>query len=269
MSLSARILPKSLFETVKRTHRIAAFGRRARLALGSRLGARHVAGLGGRAHYNDLLLVSTVAAQVERYRHGAAEFVDILDGALREAGRDWTDIGFCLDVGCGYGRVVRDLRRKLPARAISVCDLNEEAAQFTASEFGVRKLPIVEMMGPARNGAFDLVYLLSVYTQLDRPMIEMNLAKVAALMRPGGVVVFTTRSGRGSHGNQSDTAAFEAEMRRFGFVHRRGPGEEGTTWIAADEVMRLVAQMAPGLAFVTHKLGAIDGSQDVFVYRRV
>lgn len=277
VSLPTKILPQSLLDSVKRSRPIYDVGRRARFALGSRLGARYVEGLGSRAHYNDFMLSSTASHEVASYRRGAVEFVGILERALAEAGQGWTDIQSCLEVGCGYGRIVRELRHKVPARAISVCDMIDEAARFVASEFGVRKTPIVEMMAPNRNSSFDLVYLLSVYTHLDRPMIEMNLAKVAALTRPGGVVVFTT------HGQPSadmaeryeqywlDKEKLNAELACSGFFYERYPyyyAEYGLTWIVADEVERLVASIAPDLEFLAHYPTAVDGHQDVFVYRK-
>lgn len=241
------------------------------------MGARWVEALGTRAHYNDFMLTSTEPDHVESYRKGAVEFIGILGRALSEAGRGWGDVKACLEIGCGYGRIVRELRRVLPARAISVCDVIDEGARFTAEEFGVRKLPVVERLAPEIREAFDLVYLLSVYTHLDRTMIEANLASVASLLKPGGVLVFTT------HGKQSaemaerydqywlDKAKLNAALDRSGFYYERYPyyyAEYGLTWIAADEMKRLAQTIAPDLELVAHHPLAVDGHQDVFVYRK-
>lgn len=277
VSLPTKILPKSLLDSVKRTRPVYQLGRKARFALGSRMGARYVAALGGKAHYNDFMLTSTEPQLVESYRNGAVEFVGILARALTEAGRSWGDVGACLEVGCGYGRIVRELRRELPSDAIAVCDVIDEGARFTAAEFGVRKVPLVEAMGPAFDRTFDLVYLLSVYTHLDRPLIEANLVKVAALLKPGGVLVFST------HGKQSaemaeiydqywlDKGRLNAVLDRDGFFYERYPyyyAEYGLTWIVADEVKRLVATAVADLECVAHHPLAVDGHQDVFVYRK-
>ena len=139
------------------------------------MGARYVEALRSRAHYNDFMLTSTTHDHVESYRRGAVDFVDTLGRALADAGRHWTDVGMCLEVGCGYGRIVRELRRELPGNKIAVCDVIDEGARFTAAEFGVRHVPPVEQMGPVHDGAYDFIYLLSVYTHLNRPMIEANL----------------------------------------------------------------------------------------------
>ena len=211
------------------------------------------------------------------YRRGAVAFVKTLGRSLTEAGRSWADVESCLEVGCGYGRIVRELCRELPANRIAVCDVIDEGARFTAAEFGVRHVPPVEEMGPEHDGAYDFIYLLSVYTHLNRAMIEANLGRIARLLRPGGTLVFTT------HGKQSaataeqynqywlDKAKLNAELDRDGFFYQRYPyyyAEYGLTWITTPEVKRIAAACAPELSFVAHHPLAVDAHQDVFVYRR-
>jgi SAM-dependent methyltransferase len=276
-SVKTKLLPTNVLNAVKRTRPVYQVGRKARFALGSCMGARYVAGLDSRAHYNDFMLASTSADHLRSYQRGAVEFVGILDQSLREAGRDWRSVKSCLEIGCGYGRIVRELRHKVPPQAISVCDVIDEGARFTAAEFGVRRVPVIEVMGRDYDETFDLIYLLSVYTHLPRRIIEENLAKTSKLLKPNGVLVFSV------HGKQSaemaeiyeqywlDKAKLNAELDRTGFFYERYPyyySEYGLTWIVADEVRTLVASTAPGLDFVAHHPLAVDAHQDVFVYRR-
>jgi SAM-dependent methyltransferase len=241
------------------------------------MGARHVPALASRAHYNDFMLSSTSADHVASYRRGAVEFVGILSQSLREADREWRDIESCLEIGCGYGRIVRELRREIPPSAISVCDVIEEGARFAAAEFGVRAVPVVSAMGADYDESFDLIYLLSVYSHLPKHMIENNVARVSALLKPKGVLVFST------HGKQSaemaeiyeqywlDKEKLKAQLERSGFFYQRYPyyyAEYGLTWILAEEVKKMVANSAPGLEFVAHHPLAVDAHQDVFVYQR-
>jgi SAM-dependent methyltransferase len=272
-----KLLPTSVLNTVKRTRLVYQMGRKARFALGSYMGARYVPTLASRAHYNDFMLSSTSANHVASYRRGAAEFVGILGQSLREADREWRDIEACLEIGCGYGRIVRELRREIPPSSISVSDMIDEGARFTAAEFGVRRVPVVEAMGREYDGSFDLIYLLSVYTHLPRHMIEGNLARLSALLKPNGVLVFST------HGKLSaemaeiyeqywlDKEKLNAELDRTGFFYERYPyyyAEYGLTWMVTEEVKKMVANTAPGLDFVAHHPLAVDGHQDVFVFKR-
>jgi SAM-dependent methyltransferase len=272
-----KLLPTNVLNTVKRTRLVYQVGRKARFALGSYMGARYVPALASRAHYNDFMLSSTSADHIGSYQRGAVQFVGILGQSLREAGRDWQDVESCLEIGCGYGRIVRELRREISASAISVCDVIDEGACFAAAEFGARRVPVVEAMGAGYDESFDLIYLLSVYSHLPRHMIRDNLARVSALLKPGGVLVFST------HGKQSaemaeiyeqywlDKEKLNAELARTGFFYERYPyyyAEYGLTWMVTDEVKKIVANAAPGLDFVAHHPLAVDAHQDVFVYRR-
>ncbi len=143
------------------------------------------------------MLTSTAPADVAYYLHGANEFVDILRRSCVEAGRDPNSIGDMLEVGCGYGRIVRELRKRMPSARVYVSDVIDEAAQFTAAEFGAHYMPPLEKAGAEFGGRFDLVYLLSVYSHLRRDIAAANLRRVAAVLKPGGVAVMTLQ-GQGS-----------------------------------------------------------------------
>jgi SAM-dependent methyltransferase len=275
--LSTKILPGNVLNAVKRVRPLYAAGRRARFALGTRLGARLVPGLEGRAHYNDFMLNSANPVDVENYRRSAVEFVELLGSSLQEAGRDWTSVSAVLEVGCGYGRIVRELRKLIPVEKIYVSDVIDEGALFTAEEFGVQRIPVVEEAGPEWSGRFDYVYLASVYSHMPKAAIADHLARTEALMAPGGVLLFTTH-GPGSAGMIEkykqywlDEARIGAAMDTDGYFFERYPyyyEEYGMTWITRDLVEKLVAGSAPGLTAVSyHPMGAA-GHQDVYVWRK-
>lgn len=277
MNIPTKVLPKDILDSIKRTRPVYALGRRMRFALGSRLGARTVAGLGGRAHYNDFMLSSADADHVGRYRRGAQQFVDLLERSLGEAGRDWASVEACLEVGCGYGRIVRELRARLDPSRIHVADVIEEGARFTASEFGATAIPVIERSAETMPRKFDLVYLLSVYTHLRRDLVARNLASVARALKSGGVLVFTTH-GQGSAETAEryeqywlDKNAVLGGMGREGYYYERYPyyyDEYGLTWFRRDAMRALVDEVAPELEFVAHHPMAVDSHQDIFVYRK-
>lgn len=277
LSLPTKVLPQSMLNRVKRSRPVYAAGRRLRFAIGSRLGARNVPGVGSRAHYNDFMLTSADPKKVAEYVNGARQFVGILERSLREAGRDWDDIEAALEVGCGYGRIVRELRHKLHPRRIFVCDVIDEGARFAASEFGVNRLPVLEAAGRACADTFELIYLLSVYTHLRRDMIEANLQQVARALKPGGVVVFTMH-GQGSADTAEryeqywlDKDRLLRELARNGYYYERYPyyyDEYGLTWMTRTAILNMVAHAAPELEFVAHTPMDVDAHQDTFVYRK-
>lgn len=277
MPIPTKIVPAIVLDAVKRSPPIYNLANKARLTLGSRLGARRLPGLDGRVHYNDFMLASRRRDDVAAYRRGAVEFLAILSRALAGVGRDWSTVDACLEVGCGYGRIVRELRRRVAARSIFVCDVVEEAAGFTAAEFGAHRVPPVEAMGLDYEETFDLAYVLSVYSHLRREAVVANLRRLAAISKPGAIIVFTTH-GRSSAESADryrlywlDKAKLAADLDSHGIFHDRYPyrhADYGVTWITEDETRRIVAEAAPALTFVVRYPGAVDGDQDVFVYRK-
>jgi SAM-dependent methyltransferase len=277
MLSNTKVLTKSVLDTVKRSRPIYNVGRKVRFALGDSLGARQVDGISGRVHYNDFMLNSTAPADVKYYLHGANEFVDILPRSCREAGRDPQSIANVLEVGCGYGRIVRELRKRMPWARVSVSDVIESAARFTASEFGAQYIPPLEEAGAEYNGRFDLVYLLSVYSHLRRDMVAANLRRVSAVLKPGGVAVITLQ-GQGSAETVErygfywlDKANLLQAMARDGYLYEKYPyyyAEYGVTWFTQPAFDRLVRETTPGLTAISFRPMDIDGHQDTLVYRK-
>lgn len=277
LSLPTKVLPNHMLNAVKRCRLVYTVGRRVRFALGARLGARRVPGIAGRVHYNDFMLTSMQPTFVESYLRGARQFVDILERSLGEAGRDWSSIKACLEVGCGYGRIVRELRSRVPAARIHVSDVIDEGASFTAAELGARKIPVLEEAGDAFAGHFDLVYLLSVYSHLRHELVERNLRQVAKVLKPGGVVVFTTH-GEGSAKTAERYQQYWLDKQKLlpalaaeGYYYERYPyyfDDYGLTWFTRDAVLDLVERSTPQLRLVAHHPMDVDGHQDVFVYRK-
>lgn len=274
---STRILPGNVLDTLKRLRPIYAVSRKARFAIGSRMGSRYVPALESRAHYNDFMLTSTDLKDVESYRRGAVEFVETLKRSVEEAGQDWRNVKSCLEIGCGYGRVIRELSRALPPEAISVCDVIDEGAQFTAKEFGVKRVEVIDRLGKDHDRRYDLVYLLSVYTHLPRDVIVRSLKKVSDLLADRGVLVFTIH-GRISANkceiyNQYWLNKNEliSSLNRDGFYYRRYPyyyDDYGLIWIEGEEVKNIVAEASDDLEFVAHHPAIVDEHQDTFIYRK-
>jgi SAM-dependent methyltransferase len=275
--IGTRILPQNILNEVKKARPVYTVARKLRFALGERLGSRPVEGLTGRVHYNDFMLTSADPEKVASYRNGATQFVDILQRSATEAGRNWDSLAAVLEIGCGYGRIVRELAKRLPASRISVSDVIDGGARFTAAEFGVQKVPPIEQAGETLNGRFDLIYLLSVYTHLRRDMVAANLRGVTAALKPGGVAVITVH-GQGSAETAErydqywlDKPRVLQALAQDGYYYERYPyyyDEYGLTWFTRAAFEKLVAETAPELTLVAYHPMDVDGHQDVFLYRK-
>jgi SAM-dependent methyltransferase len=278
MLKNTKILTKGALDTIKRSRPVYNVARKVRFAMGELLGARVVPGLGGRAHYNDFMLDSTDPTDVERYVRGANQFVDILERSCSEAGRDPDTIGDVLEVGCGYGRIVRELRKRMPSARVHVSDVMDGAARFTAAEFGCREMLPLEQSGAEFDERFDLVYLLSVYTHLRRDLVAANLRRLSAVLKPDGVAVITLH-GRGSAATAErynqywlDKARVLQALDRDGYYYEKYPyyyGEYGLTWFTRPAFDQLIAEAAPSLHAVAYHPMDLEGHQDVAVFRKV
>jgi SAM-dependent methyltransferase len=277
MFKNTRVLPKNVLDVVKRSRPVYSAARALRFAAGERLGARPVRGLAGRVHYNDFMLLSTQPKDVEHYVRGANRFIDIIERSCIEAGRDPASLRDVLEVGCGYGRIVRELRKRLPAARVTVSDVIDSAARFTAAEFGARKMPTLEHAGADYDERFDLVYLLSVYTHMRRDMVAANLRRVLAVLKPNGVAVMTVH-GQGSADTAEryqqywlDKTRLLESLARDGYYYERYPyyyDDYGLAWFTQAAFEQLVAETTPQLSKVAFHSRDLDAHQDVFVYRK-
>jgi SAM-dependent methyltransferase len=276
-TITTKILPERLLNVVKRNRLVYTIARKGRFTLGSWMGSRTVTGISSPVHHNDFMLTSEGSAAIERYHGGAVRFVELLSSALGERGSTWRDIESVLEIGCGYGRIVRELRAVMSPDRIYVTDIIDEAARFTAAEFGVQRIPVIEEAGPEWNDRFELVYLLSVYTHMRRDIVVAHLSRLAQLIKPGGLVVFTV------HGEESaataeqyqqywlDKAKLLDALRNQGYYYECYPYydfEYGLSWFTPQAVHTAVAEAAPDLEAVSFHPIAVDEHQDVFVYRK-
>lgn len=159
-------------------------------AMGARLPARHVDGLGP-VHRNDLMLEAVRADLVDHYRATGIDAVEHLAAAHDAA----SPLGAAplvrtvLDFGCGHGRVARHIRTRFPAAELVVCDVDQSAAAWVAATFGATAIDchgdIAEMDLPE----VDVAWLGSVVTHLDGIQTSRTIDAIVRRCRPGGVVV--------------------------------------------------------------------------------
>jgi SAM-dependent methyltransferase/predicted transcriptional regulator len=98
-----------------------------------------------------------------------------------------------LDFPCGHGRVLRFLRAAFSDAELTACDINREGVDFCAAAFNAEavysdddpsKIPL--------EGRFDLVWVGSLFTHLDRGQWLEFFSFLMDKTAPGGLLVFTT-----------------------------------------------------------------------------
>ena len=116
-----------------------------------------------------------------------------MDRALVEAaGRRLHDFAHVLDWGVGCGRVARHFPRER-AHALTGCDIDRDNVDWCSSHLPGRY--VVSSLTPPlpfRDGEFDAVYGISVFTHFREPMQLAWLAELARVSAPGAILLMTT-----------------------------------------------------------------------------
>ena len=165
-----------------------------------------------------------------------------------------------LDFASGYGRLTRFLVHQKLADEVTVSDILEGGMEFQAAQFGVQT--ILSTTLPAQFPAtrkYDLIFVASLFTHLPPATFTAWLRKLAELLEPEGLLIFSVH-------DQSiapvavDGIAFESYSES-----RVLDGEEyGSTWVTESYVREQVAAIDPSYACVRLPR-ALSDWQDVYV----
>lgn len=210
----------------------------------------------------------TATADAQEFLSQGKQTADMLLEVVRDSGREISQLGAVLDFGCGCGRVMRRWSQvrgpaffgtDYNARLIDWCRQNLPFATFTTNDLAPRL--------PYEDEKFDLVYALSVFTHLTIPMQHEWIAELRRVLKPGGLLIFTTR------GDAWAWKLTEAERERYqrGEVVVRYDDVEGTNLCAAFHPVSYVHDKLADSFSVRDSLPARmqAGSQDVHVMERL
>jgi SAM-dependent methyltransferase len=121
-------------------------------------------------------------------------------------------LGAILDFGCGAGRVMRHWST-LDGPALHGSDYNPALVAWCEANLPFASYCVNRLCGPLAysDASFDLVYAFSVFTHLDETGQAFWMAELARVLKPGGVLFFTTH---GEHYVPGLPAADQARFRR-------------------------------------------------------
>jgi SAM-dependent methyltransferase len=131
---------------------------------------------------------------------GASSMLEI----LYSNGLSMEKFGTVLDFGCGIGRVIRHFRSVYGPRyygtdynpkLITWCRHNLRFARFSTNHL-VGKLEY-------KNGIFDFIYALSVFTHLRKEQQDFWMKELARILKPGGYLFLTTHGSQHYYANMS------------------------------------------------------------------
>jgi SAM-dependent methyltransferase len=172
-----------------------------------------------------------------------------------------------LDFGCGCGRVTRYWLGAGPTIAGS--DLNEDAVDWCRRNLPFARFEENGLAPPLAfdDGAFDLVYGLSVFTHLPQELQIAWLHELSRVLRPGGNLLLTT------HGERYRDRLDPPERERFdaGEIVVRWQEVAGSNLCAAYHPARALARLADRFEEIAFVPQGAKGNphQDVHVFRRM
>ena len=229
-------------------------------------------------------------------RQAYAFYENVIDAANR-IGLPLDSSTRALDFGFGWGRISRVFMQHLSMSNIHGLDVDPWFVDITRDLFQSNQFQVCSPFPPSAyaDASFDLIYSYSVVSHLSEAACQAWMGEFARLLRPGGMVAFTTRHesffdfcvwAKTQDASVSpyiaalgqlfpDVDAVRAAYRKGQFVHGSssgvgggGPRDEsfyGETWIP-EQYAR--TQLGDQLEFVS---GYFDGSkydQACFALRR-
>ena len=134
--------------------------------------------------------LSSEAALKQAY----AFYEDVTD-ALSRAGIPLDADSRVLDFGYGWGRISRVFMKHVSINNIHGIDVDPEFSLLTNQLFGTDNFIVGKPFPPTPypDQHFDLIYAYSVFSHLSGEACHAWLNEFARVLKPGGVVAFTTR----------------------------------------------------------------------------
>jgi len=104
-------------------------------------------------------------------------------------------LGTVLDFGCGWGRVIRFFLKDVEPSELWGIDCYPQAIEICQETNRWCAFALVDPFPPTsfRDGFFDLIYSYSVFSHLSEDAHLRWLDEFARILRPGGMLVATTR----------------------------------------------------------------------------
>lgn len=180
-----------------------------------------------------------------------------------------------LDFGCGNGRIALPFFFK--HRKPTVCaDVDPEVTRYLQATIPGANPTAIGFNPPAPfpDARFDVIYAVSVWTHFNAEHQAAWLSDMRRMLRQGGLALISTASYVALAARRIEVphiADFSDEdLRREGMIFRRTPPPPGVTGAygyAAHDPEWVRRSWSVNFAFVETRIGAIEGRQDLHIFR--
>jgi SAM-dependent methyltransferase len=177
-----------------------------------------------------------------------------------------------LDLPSGYGRVARYLTEFFPKSTITVCDINKEAIEFCATQFGA--IPLLSNHHPSKidfPSRYDLIWCGSLLTHLDSESVIKWLNVLGSCLSSGGVLIFTTHGRSVASRYSGNSKLFiDYALEGFGFDPYPNHPDYGTSVCKLSWVIKHLENLFPSTEFsiISSSEHLWDNNQDVIAIQR-
>ncbi len=281
MSPDRSRLGSAAVELVRRNPVTWHAARRGRAAILDALPRRRFAEVSGRFHRGDDMFASYGAASADtarRYVESGRETIGLIIDRLRSGGIEPLEADCWLEVGSGYGRLLRALVERVPPTRVWGVELDARARAFCEREFGVHTVASTPRFATANHPRANAIYSVSVLTHIDHNGSRAFLDYLASATQPGAVVLFTSQGPASLEQlERYDGGRFAAHRPELwasisstgvGFVaYGYGDRALGMTWHDPAWIEDTIRAHHPSLRKVAYEPAGLDGHQDIWVYR--
>ncbi len=151
-----------------------------------------------------------------------------------------------LDFACGYGRATRFFVHAYPENRFTASDILTDAVRFQARELGVEAFPsAAKPEDLVCQDRFHAVVVLSLFSHLPPATFESWLARLLALLEPGGLLLFSVHdASRAPASVEQAEGGIQFDNKSESFV--LDPNEYGSTWVTEEYVANLLRRLGEG-----------------------
>ena len=152
-----------------------------------------------------------------------------------------------LDYGAGWGRLTRMMLQFVPESRVHACDADPKSVSlFNSLSFRTTcmKVPSNPLELPLATGAYDLVWLWSIFTHLPFKAINSIMISLRRIIQPNGMLLISIRPASFWCNNPivakvSNIEELVEEHEKAGFAHHASSPYWGDTSMSVDFIKRM------------------------------